>query len=81
MSKLLNMANEVLEARRRVLLGDWDYITDPTVEFDNACMVIEGYQQLLRRIVRSYQYDQSPMIFFDLMREANACIPEENGHE
>lgn len=51
MGKLLRMATEMLHARQQVYLGDWDYVTDPTEYFDNACTVIEGYQDLIRRII------------------------------
>ena len=49
MSKLLRrMASELLEAREQTILGDWSYIDDYTAYFDDACMVIKGYQKLLQ---------------------------------
>lgn len=73
MSELLDLANDILEARRR------GFMMNPPVEFENACTVIEGYQELLRRIVDVYENCPPGYTWGQLVphiRYAKACIPE-----
>jgi hypothetical protein len=87
MSNLRHQANELLYARMQVFLGDWGYIEDYTMHFDDACAVIHGYQELLRRIVKTfddrdpYQYGELVGKLSGLIDEARSSIPEEQPNE
>ena len=67
MDHLLRQATELLDARQKVCVGDWGYIDDYTEYFDNACAVIEGYQELLRCLVKMLDHG----VFYDATTVSN----------
>lgn len=79
MSKLLRLANECLEAKRR------GYSMNPAVDFENACTVIEGYQDLIRRMLPVLEACESYVDGLGnlgdeadaMLAEARASIPEQ----
>lgn len=83
MSELLDLANDLMAAREWAPNGgDWEPFTGPYEYADYALAVIQGYQDLLRRIVETFD-DREPGKYGDLVGmllclvdEARESIPE-----